>query len=1060
MNRVLCHLKTKPLCVGILLGLCFTANLTRGQGQTTATLSGTVHDASGAVLPGVSITAESPETGRTQESVSDDQGRYRVAGLPAGHYRVTASLPGFRKAVHDGIQLAVAQAATLDLSLQLGEIAEEVTVRGEAPLVDTTVSSVSGVINSTQMTELPLNGRDFTQLSLLETGTVNVRNTDQNVNKGFGTRVSVAGSRPDQTGYMLDGTDINSFLNFQAPGSAAGVVLGVDAIREFRVEVSNFSAEYGRSAGGVFNMISKSGTNEIHGTAFEFHRNDNLDARNFFAVGKPEFKRHQFGASLGGPIVKNRTFFFTNYEGLRQAKGLSFTSFVPDDNARRGFLPAAGGGLREVGVAATIRPVIEELYPRANGPAVLLAGAPIGVATYFSSGINDVSEDYWVFKVDHEFSDKNQFFARYNFDDGALIIPSALGNLTDQQVSRFQYLTLEESRTFSARLLNVLRFAYNRTLVRGDGVAAHPISVTFRRGLPLYLGSVNPGSGITGSGGRDPRGGVQNLFQYTDNVYYTRGSHSLKFGFNFERVQDNDDTSRLGSWSFANLESFLRGIPQSISQAQFPGSDGIRGWRENYIGTYLQDDWRASSKLTFNLGVRWEFNTVPTEVNGKLAQLRNVVLDKDVTIGDPFWKNPSLKNIAPRMGLAWDPRGDGKTVVRAGYGLFFHLVIPPHYRINGARNPPFFNFADFTNPAPETFPYVDEAAAREIALGRGNLLSTRQANQFNPNSSYEQKFNLTMSREISGDTVLTVGYLGGRGVHLVNQTEINRPVSVLVNGRWVIPVGAVRRNPNVGEILYTKTDTGSFYSGLQVKLDRRLSAGLQARASYTFSKTTDDGTTASALTDFGEQGFSQNPDDPRAEHGLSKLDSRHSLTVSWVYELAAGRGLAGMGRTLLGGWMLNGIVSLSSGTPFGVNLGNFDNTGTITRFTLVRPDLAPGANSNPIREDNPVQYFDPSVFIVPPARTYGNLGRNTLRGPGYANLDLGLTKTTALSKVRENLTLQFRVELFNVLNRAQFGLPSQLSIFTNRTTRLATTGRITNTVADGRDIQVGLKLVW
>ncbi|MBI3941024.1 MAG: TonB-dependent receptor [Acidobacteria bacterium] len=1054
MRRVLGHAGANPLAVGLFLSLCFSLHVARGQ-TTTATISGGVHDATGAVLPGVSVTVENTETGRAQESVSDDQGRYRVTGLPAGKYQLTASLPGFSKIVRPGIQLTVAQEMTLDLSLQVGEIAEEVTVRGEAPLVDTTVSSVSGVINTTQMTELPLNGRDFTQLSLLETGTVNVRNTDQNVNKGFGTRVSSAGSRPDQTGYMLDGTDINGFLNFQAPGSVAGVILGVDAIREFRVEVSNFSAEYGRSAGGVFNMISKSGTNDLHGTLFEFHRNDNLDARNFFAYpDKAEFKRHQFGASLGGPIVKSRSFFFANYEGLRQTKGLAFVGLVPDENARRGFLPAPGG-LREVGVARSVRPILDELFPLPNGP-----GIGGGIANFFNSGTNDVTENFLMFKVDHEFSERSHFFVRYNFDNAGVTNPFTLPNFADLQTSRYQYLTLEQSRSFSSKFLNVLRVAYNRYKVRGDSVALHPISVTFRPGVPLTIGQsgISVG-GLSPTGGRDPRGGVQNLFQYTDNVYYTRGAHSLKFGFNLERIQDNDDTSRLGQYSFTNLESFLRAAAQTLTQAQTPGSDAVRGWRQWLVGTFLQDDWRVSSHLTMNMGVRWEFYTVPGEVNGKVANLRDMLHDRTTTIGDPFWENPSKKNVSPRIGLAWDPRGDGRTVVRVGYGIFFHVITPPNYRIGGARTPPFFQLIQVTNPPPELFPDIDKLYANQIAQGGGNSAISPFFTQFHLNSTYEQKFNLTISREMFRDTVITVGYLGGRGTHLLLPSSGNFPTSVLVNGRWVIPPGALQRNPAWGNFTNGKSDGQAFYNGLQVKLDRRLSSGVQARASYTFSKNIDDGTAAtfSGLTDYGEQGHAQNPDNPKADRGLSKLDVRHSFTTSWLYQLPRGRNLSPLARSVFGGWMLNGIVSVSSGTPFGVTL-NFDNAGNGSP-ALQRPDLAAGAGNNPIRAGNPNRYYDAAAFVVAPSRTYGNLGRNTLIGPGYANLDLGLTKESALPGISENLTLQFRAEVFNVLNRAQFALPST-AIFSSRTTVLPNAGQITRTVADNRQIQLGLKLIW
>ncbi|MBI3940034.1 MAG: TonB-dependent receptor [Acidobacteria bacterium] len=1034
------------------LGFCLIGS-SFSYGQTTGTIAGTVRDESGAVLPGVGVIVQNTENGRIQEGVSDDQGRYRVAGLPAGSYQVTASLPGFRKATRPGIKLEVAQELALDLKLQVGEISEEVTVTGEAPIVDTTVSSVSGVINNTQMTELPLNGRDFTKLSLLETGTVSARNTDQTFSKGFGTRVAVSGSRPDQTGYLLDGTDINSWSNFQVPGSVTGVILGVEAVREFRVEVSNFSAEFGRSAGGVFNMISKSGTNEIHGSAFEFHRNDNLDARNFFAIPrKPEFRRHQFGVSLGGPIVRNQTFFFADYEGLREAKGLSQVGFVPDENARRGFLPAPGGTLREVGVANNVRTVLQELYPLPNGPIV---GG--GIATFNNPGQRVANENYWVIKLDHQFSERNHFFVRYNFDDGEVTNPFVLPNFTDFQQSRYQYVTLEESQTFSPILLNVARFAFNRTLAFDDGAALHPISITFRPGQPLSMGGIGVG-GLSGTGGRSPEGSIMNLAQYMDSIYYTRGAHSLKFGGSVSRIHLNDaDHSRLGTFNFADLESFLRGIPQTLSEAEMPGSDGIRGWRQWLPGFYLQDDWRVSSRVTANLGLRWEFYTVPREVNGKVSNLRNVETDREMTVGDPFWKNPSLKNLSPRVGLAWDPWGNGKTVVRAGYGIFYHMMFPPYYKGPGGRNDPFFFYISVRNPAPDLFPDIVKTVEREAS--RGTVTREQKPIQFDLKNPYEQKFNFTVSHELFRDTALTLGYLGGRGVKLLYIQEANTARSVLVDGRWIIPPGSRMRNPAFGAMRQTRSGAHSFYNGLQVKLDRRFSAGFQARVSYTFSRTVDDATTSVGLSDLIPTGFPQNADNLAGDRGLSNIDVRHSFTSSWLYKLPMGSGLGRVGKALLADWNLNGILSLAAGTPFNVSL-NYDNAGTLGRFlTLNRPDLAPGANNNPVNRDNPNQYFDVTAFIPPPPNTFGNLGRDTVIGPGYANLDFGLTKENMVPGISEGFKVQVRLEVFNVLNRAQFATPAS-NVFSNRTTRIPTAGRIARTSSDNRQIQLGLKFVW
>ncbi|MBI3940961.1 MAG: TonB-dependent receptor [Acidobacteria bacterium] len=1020
------------------------------QAQTTASIQGAVADETGAVVPGVTISVQNTETGRGHEALSNDQGVYRVVGLPAGRYQLKASLAGFRTVTREGIQLTVGQEATVNLKLPVGEITEELTVRGEAPIIETTVSSVSGVIDTRQMTELPLDGRDFTKLSLLETGTVNVRTTTQGSTKGYGTRVSVTGSRPEQTGYLLDGTDINGFLNFQVPGSAAGVILGVDAVREFRVEVSNFSAEYGRSAGGVFNMVSKSGTNQLHGTLFEFHRNDNLDARNFFAIpDKAEFKRNQFGFSLGGPIVKDHTFFFANYEGLRERRGVPLAGFVPDDNARQGILPTG-----RFSIPPSVRLVMEELYPRANGP-----GIGGGVARFFGSTSQTIDEDFLVVKADHNFSERSRFFARYNLDTADLLRPQELPNFADVESTRTQYLTLEESHNFSTSFLNVARFAYNRTRALGDGTALHPISVTFRPGQPLSFRGIQVG-GLSNTGGRiDPKWGVQNLFQYTDQAYYNRGRHALKFGVNVERIQFNDDSQRLGTFNFSSLESFLQAQARNLNAAQLSTLNSRWAYRQALFGTYLQDDVRFSPQLTFNLGLRYEFYTVPRELAGKLANLRDLLNDKSTTVGDPFWRNPSLKNFAPRAGVAWNPGGSGKMVVRAGYGIFFQSMTPSTYRSNGARNAPFWLVMNLNNPPADLFPDINKIAERERA--RSQFSTEIGAIQFNLNSSYEQKFNFTISREIFADMAITAGYLGGRGIHLLTLNKDNVARAAVVNGRWVIPPGAGRKNPNLDEVTYVRSNGQSYYNGFQLKLDRRFSRGLQMRASYTLSKTIDFSTTSIGGTDFGEQGNPQVSDNPSGDRSLSKLHSSQSFALSWVYEFPGTAALSGLAGRILGGWKLNGIWSANSGTPFSANL-NFDNAADLGEGTNQRPDLVSGRKNNPINPDNPDQYFDPSAFVAPPPRTYGNLGRNTLIGPGYANLDLGVAKDFALARLGESAALQFRTEFFNILNRAQFANPGSgnLRVFSTPTRVIPTAGKITSTAATNREVQFGLKLIW
>ncbi len=592
---------------------------------TTATIIGTVKDTTGAFIPGASITIKNLDTGITRTLVSDDQGRYHAPNLSLGNYEVQASLAGFQTEVRSGVVLTVGREAVIDFSLKVGEITEKVTVLGEAPLVETTKSGIAGLIESKQIKDLPLNGRDFIQLSTLHAGVVSVRTGDSNQSRGFGVKLSIGGARPSQNRFLLDGSDINDTAG-ATPGSAAGVMLGVDTLREFQVLTNAYSAEYGKSAGGVVIAVTRAGTNEFHGTAFEFHRNDNLDARNFFDRGDPpEFKRNQFGFSFGGPIAKDRSFFFGSYEGLRERLGVTRIARVPDLSVRN---------------SPRISPIIApylNLYPLPNGRSF-----GRGIAEFITTESDATNEDFATVRLDHKFSDSNNLFGRYSFDDAERTRPNALQLFTNNQTSRYHYLTIEDTHILSPRLLNTVRFAYNRNTTSDINITIRQIdrSLFFVPAHPQFGGIVVAGlTELSGGGsGFNPRIFRNINVDVLESLTYTVGSHSLKFGFGVTRYHNNNNAPFRpgGRYQFDSIDALLEARASRL-ESMVPGvSDPVRKWRQWLFGIYFQDDWKATPHLTINLGLRYEFITVPEEADGKSANLRNVPFSTESTVGPPL----------------------------------------------------------------------------------------------------------------------------------------------------------------------------------------------------------------------------------------------------------------------------------------------------------------------------------------------------------------------------------------------------------------------------------------
>ena len=1032
------------LCVACL----FVLSVSSMSAQTVgASLRGTVADSTGAALPGATVTILNVGTGASRELQTDTAGRYTAPLLPPGDYEIHVTLTGFQPFARRGLRLAVGQDAAIDVKLELGTVAEEITVTGSAPRIDLTSGAVSGLVTDKQIRDLPLNGRSFQQLALLQVGVTAALAAGNDVVGGRTPKISINGARPEQNNFLLDGTDINNVYN-KTPGSVAGVLLGVEAVLEFQVLSNAYSAEFGRSAGGVINAVTRSGTNAVHGSAFEFHRNSALDAKNYFDPKNqpiPDFTRNQFGGVVGGPLIRDRTFYFGAYEGLIERLGITGITNVPDANARQGILP----GGRTVTLHPAIPRYINTFFPEANGRN--LGG---GIAEYLYTASQPTDEHFLQGRIDHRVSGDDQLFVRYTISDGKVDRqptnkpPVAF----TKESSRNQYVTAEHQHVFSPTLLNTVRFGINRSVSLADNVRTIdiPADMAWVPGEPMGYFTI---SGVVTEALGDfrlPRNDRLNNFQWGDTLFITRGRHSLRVGGQTQYLQFNQDTvSQRGAiLNFANLEAFLTGRPFGADVA-LPGLvDPIRNYRQWLFGFFVQDDIRVNNRVSLNAGLRYEFVTVPTEANGKISNLRNV-MDSQLTVGDPWHENPSLKNFAPRLGVAWDPLGDGKTSVRGGFGIFHDEILPKYYFFSGSLNPPFTTRTSITNPS---FPNI-VANFDPNAPVRAQL----QTVNFDLQTPYMMQFNANVQRALPGNVDVMVGYVGSRGKNLIRLGDANLAPEEMINGVKVYRPELGRRNPNFTGIWQRVTDAESFYDALQLSIVKQYSHNFRAQVSYTWSESIDDASGINSQ-DFGNVvQYGMDWYDRKADRGLSAFHAEHNFTYNWTWDIPFGRSLTGVAGALLKGWQLNNVGTLMSGHPFTVRNG-FNRSGNLntTSFSIHdRPNVKPGCNAI---LGGPDRYWDVNCFELQPVNTRGNSGRNSLIGPGLVSIDLALVKSFDVGPSR---SLQLRAEVFNVPNRPNFSVPSGQLAFTNAAGAVAANwGRITSTTTTSRQVQLGLKYLF
>ena len=1027
----------------------FAMTVSRSQGRT-GIISGTVQDSSGGPLPGVTVEAVKVDTGVKRMSITDGQGRYEIPALQIGKYQVTATLSGFCTSVQKAFDLTLDRQAVIDIRMLPGELHEEVTVSANPPLVDSISSAAVDLVDQRKVQQLPLNGRDIFQLAAIQSGVPTARAQGRGVNTGNGIQISIFGSRPVQNNFRLDGVSITDFTG-STPGSINGVTLGVDAIQEFTVLGVNYGAQYGRAAGGVVNVATRAGTNELRGTVFFFHRNDNLDARNFFDPEKPEFRRHQFGLSLGGPIVRGKTFFFANYESLREVRGNTQIDTTMSDSARAGVLRS--GPVAVDPLVAKMLP----LYPRANGEVLGDTGLFI-----FANDRNAV-EDYASVRIDHSLGASDNLFARYTGDTGDQTDQTTFSVSDRSNKSDNHYFVLEESHGFSQTVLNTARLGVTRVRSStGLTVARDPrtdsAELAFVPGV-AGVGGIEVTGISTFPGGTNVPDYDSDAFtslQLQNDLWSMHGAHSLKLGGNVERILFNADSQnrRGGEFVFPSLSEFLTNKPQ-IFRSQLPGSTTVRGWRQTLVGWYLQDDWKLRHNLTLNLGVRHEWTTVPKEVNGRIANL-DELNSPEMRVGEPLYNNPSYDNFAPRVGIAWSPSRKYGTVVRAAYGIFHDQLLVHYLLLAGVRNPPFFLRGQIRNLQPGDFP---SAAFNKLAAADKPELRVERLPQ-DINQPYVQQWNLTVEQPVGASAVARVAYVGSHGVHLtaiVEDANLVEPV-ILPDGRRFYPADGTKQNQVFGMIRNRLFDGQSFYHALQASVRRDWRSGFQSSVSYTFGKSIDDDSATFAHDEAANSVGIPVNGDHRFNRGPSNHDVTHNLTFHAIWQVPS-PSRHGF-YAVLGGWQLGALGTFSSGLPFSASLAyDAARTGTArpSRLGGQRPDLVPGASNNPVTGD-PDRWFDPSAFARPVTGFLGNLGRNTLRGPNYGSVDLSLARTLPLPTPKSEGAWQLRIETFNLLNQINFALPepSRTEVF-GKTSVPEDVGRITESFAS-REIQIGLKL--
>ncbi|MEO6816955.1 MAG: TonB-dependent receptor [Edaphobacter sp.] len=1065
------------------------------------TLAGTVADGSGAFVPSATVVIRNVGTGIERSTPTNADGLYAAPNLIPGVYELRVTAVGFSPTVVTGIRLAIGDHREMNVVLKVGEVTDKIVVSSnQISDIQLESSAVGNVVDSHTVVDLPLNGRDWTSLTLLEPGVAQIRTQKalgigaDRPNRGLGMDITIGGNRPQGNNYRLDGVSVNDYSS-GAPGSITGGVAGVDAVQEFSVIVSNAPADYGKTSGGVINAATRSGTNAFHGTAYEFARNSALDTRNRFdklkdSSGKlvtPPFSRNLFGGSLGGPILHDRTFFFGDYEGLRQSLSSTTTITTPSAAARTGAL--VGG---TVAVDPNVAPFLacsssSCLFPLPNG----LVSGDTGVYSFVAT--TPTTEDFFTTRIDHKLGTSDSLSGTYLYDRGQVSNPDTYnlkitGNKSDRHT-----LALEETHVLTPALLNTARLGFNRDVVIANSTlsainpAASDNSLGFDPGRPV--GVITVGSGVTQlTGGLGAIASYQfhyNSYQVYDDLYWTHKKHSLKVGFAGERILANQFTSGAspdGFFTFGSLAGFLQNQPTTFT-TRLGTNISPRDLRESLYAGYIQDDYKLRRNLTVNLGLRYEMATVPTEVANQLSVLVNFS-DSAPKLGSPYFSNPTYKNFAPRVGFSWDPFKTGKTTVRGGFGVYDVLPMPYQFELLTLLSAP-YTLGGSTATSPGDFPTKAYAKAAAPANLRYGYVTPH------PSRSYVEQWSFNVQRELVKSLTVTVGYVGSHGVRLASHTDdINdyQPMAHTSAGYlWPTVAGSGSRlftSPSVqGQVSANAWNGTSSYHALSAEAIKRLSHGIQFQTSYTFAKSIDTGSSGIAGDTFGTSVSSTPFFDSKLRRSISDFDVRHLLVVNALWQIPGSPTLTGAAKWATSGWQVGGIFTLSSGLPFTETIGG-DPLGLHSADNYAFPNRTPGCNPvNPnYRKDPLLTYVNRHCFTLPMespaiagqcrafstipgscANLLGNAGRNSVIGPTYNNVDFSLFKNNRIPKISEAFNLQFRWEVFNIANHANFGAPApgatQTFTSSGAFSPVGSAG-VLSTAGPSRQMQLAVKAIW
>jgi hypothetical protein len=979
--------------------------------QSTASIDGQITDQNGAVVPGVEVHADSRPIGVFREALSDAAGRYQIASLPVGDYSLEVRAQGFKTQVVHNISIEVGRRITLDFDLQIGNVEERVEISSDINLIERSTVSISHVIDNQMVKDVPLNGRYFLDLGLLVPGTVTPPQGAFSASpmRGLGSlAINTAGNREETVNYMVNGITLNN-LTF----SSISFQPSINTIQEFKVDNSTFSAEHGQSSGAVVNIATRSGANDFHGELFEFLRNEVFDARNFFELTSNDpapFKRNQFGGNLGGPIYRNKLYFFASYEGLRQRQDLDLNSMVLSDAQR----------------AAVTDPVIRsliELIPRANFVD------SSGTSRFVGSASAPVNVDQWTADINYNLSDKDRlhgYYAVQNLDSSE---PNRTGNTIpgfgNVALALRQILTIHETHTFGSSLVNEFRLGFNRFSSTTTPLAQlNPADFGILNGIrePIGLPQINVAGGSLNFGGpaNQPSGRGDTTYVVADTINWLRGLHSVKLGGEYRQFLNNNFRQVTGSFNFATTAAFLNGTANAFSTTLGNQSSSIA---QGALGFFVQDNYRVRPRLTLDLGLRYDWNMSPTErynrfivFDPETSSLRRVGTDTDEIYH-------GARTFQPRAGFAWLPFGSDKTVLRGAYGIYVDqpmtsIVTPT------AGNPPL--------AIPLTFSgNVRLNNAINIA-GPAGLAPQSIDHDFE--NAYAQSWNFNVQHQL-GETILTVSYLGSKGTHLITRRNINQPLDDVRPFPALSSSSSILPGTPLGNITEVGSSGNSSYNALWVSATRRFRRSWEFNASYTLSKSID-------YTSFSTGGvLLQNSYDVPGDRGPSDFDARHRFVLSSIYDLPF------RGNCFVEGWQLAVVVQSQSGNPFNVVTSNSTVNGVAN---TLRPDV-----SGPVETTGDVDgWFDTSVFSAMPR--FGNLGRNVIIGPGFNNTDFAVIKNTNLG---ESWKLQFRAEFFDLFNHANFGRPGNV-VGTPSFGRITSTRFPTGESGSSRQIQFALKLIY